>query len=137
MKYKLTLDEEQAKVLIDALDLYARLRIGQIEEVGHTFRFRGAADPDKELEQFEQVDAACKELKRAMFPDLHPNASYGIGSQKTPKDAQVAWEIHGVVRHRMAWDKTPKGGMQVWFDETMKYSGVPLPTIEHEESKPT
>lgn len=38
--------------------------------------------------------------------------------------------MNQVIRHRLAWDRNPKGGLQVFYDEPMSVSGKELACIQ-------
>lgn len=42
--YQLTLDETQARIVQDALDMYSRVGIGQLEVIVECFRYFGSND---------------------------------------------------------------------------------------------
>jgi len=131
-KYSLHIDEDQAKVLIKALDLYSRIGLGQFQEIIYAFNWRKIVG----REDFDLRYGEAKEhLNKAKFHlTLHPpNASLGIFCKETPEEAKMTWDIQQVVRHRLAWDKEPKGGWRVDFDNPMQSSQKQLPTIKEEK----
>ena len=110
-KYNLTVTEEQAGVLADALDLFARIGIGQFEEILQVY------DPAAKLplEVREGIRALLDATKEVAG---HPRSgSYGIHNSKVPDRFRVAYDMKQVVQHRVAWDRNPKGGIQVQYDE--------------------
>lgn len=126
----ITLNETQARVIMEALELFARINIGQIDAISTVFLFRKKWDWD----QFHYYENG---LKRVLFPQLTTNESYGIYSSEAGERAQVAWDIHQVIRHDLSWFLHPGGGMTVNFHEPMKTSKHPLPkvNITEEEKK--
>jgi hypothetical protein len=59
MKYKLTVNEKQAKVISFALDFYSRVSGGQFEEIFNQFRWGDINDDDRKKAQ-EMLDLAPK-----------------------------------------------------------------------------
>ena len=45
---------------------------------------------------------------------------------------RIAWDIQQVIRHRIAWDRNPKGNITVDFDSPLKTSDEQLPIIEED-----
>lgn len=121
-KYNLTLTEEQAGILTDALDLFVRIGIGQFEEVAQVY------DPARKLEAWEGVHTLLLAAKE--HAGLPRNGGPGIHNSKVPDRFRAAFDLKQVVRNRVAWDKNPKGGIQVQFDEPNRTSELtPLATI--------
>lgn len=117
--------ENQARVLMRALDLYSRVRMGQFRTISYLFT------PYREFD-WTVVDYHLDATKRAIFPELDTNAYYGIFNDEVG-DAKNAWDIHQVVRHALAWHRNLEGGITVDFDEPWATSDEPLPTIELED----
>lgn len=121
--YTLTMSEEQASLLVRALDLYSRIGIGQFEEVLEVYDHRMR----RSLEVREEIRAALKSAKMAAG---HPsNGSFGINNQEVADEFRAAYDLQQVVRHRLAYDRRPEGGIQVCFDEPRQLSEQPLATI--------
>lgn len=114
-----TLPASTAQVVIDALDLYSRLGLGQLGELASLARFGLLTDAKGEKPSFTAIEEAEQHLdyaKRALF-GYAPNASHGIHSPKVAERFRTAWGVQKALRHRLAWDRHPEGGMQVTFDE--------------------
>ena len=72
-----------------------------------------------------------------------PGSILGIGSADATE--RTAWDLHAVIRHRLAWDRAKAEGvtdgtkrewpamMQVSYDEPMKHSEEPLAKMEVKE----
>ena len=127
MKVTVELTEEQARVVANALDLYARIWTGQIEEPFSQLRLSGRfPTPDREV-----TDSALRILKKAFFPELSYYASYGILSPEAGENAHIAWDIYQAIRYKLAWKKYPEGGHTVDFHKPMKASTTQkLPEVE-------
>jgi hypothetical protein len=126
-KYNLTLNDHQAQVLIQALDLFSRIGIGQFEEVLQVY------DPNAKLalKERERIRAG---LNIAKTEAGHPsNGSYGIHHPKVDDDFRVAYDLQQVIRHRLAWDRKPEGDITVPFDKPMQIGQEPLAKIEQEK----
>jgi len=122
--YTLTINKKQAEVLIAALDLYTRIGIGQFEEIVNVYD-RAAKLPLVIRDGMRNGFDFVKQLVG------HPtNGSYGIHHQDVDDDFRVSYDVKQVIRNRLAWDRAPKGGMQVDFDEPRAIGIEPLATIE-------
>lgn len=117
-KYQLTLNSEQVNVLIQALDVFSRIGMGQLEIVAESLRDQYQYSiPRNKLQTIEYcLDAA----KQALGHDK--NSSFGILSPDTPKCSKIAYDIQCVVRQAVA--KTENhGNHSVWH-------GNPLHTVK-------
>jgi hypothetical protein len=128
--YNLTLDEEQLRVLMEALDMYSRLGMGQIDIV-LTSTNNPLIKRIWENKSGDEVKDLSKQIKKLIFPELSDNAYYGIFNNKTPESSKISWDILQVVRYRLAWDKHPDGGYTVDFGDPLQSSTYKkLPTIK-------
>ena len=125
--YRLTISRHQAHVINSALDLYARLHMGQVDELAYLYRAL-ANKRGLSAEATDAIDVHCTILSRLVGPAS--GGYYGIAHQLVSDTARVATDIKQVVRHRLAWDREPSGGMTVDFDQPHAYGNEPLPTID-------
>ena len=131
-KYTLTINKEQACVISEALEIYSRLKHGQISELRNLFMDRWCA-PDSPFNW--STEPLLDSLKAVIFPDLPKNASYGVGNKIYP-ESSVAWDIMQVIRHRLAWDRLKVEGKDkpehygVQYNPPMRFGSEPLATIE-------
>lgn len=124
MKIHMEMNEEQARVLKEALELYGRIGMGQVQEINQ--------HPSLLTRDFEdeKVAGLLNEVKSIVFPDLQAHGHYyGIRNPETHEDSRVAFDLQQVLRNRIAWTKNPSGGLgSVVFDDPIQYSQQPLPT---------
>jgi hypothetical protein len=151
MKVTIELDEKQARVVMAALDFYSRIAMGQFDEIHqmllNTGRVRysstaheyNVGDENLPLD-LEYVRAIEQMYRNALFPELHPNAYYGIFSKEVGENAHIAWDIYQTVRHDISWFEYPEGhypGMTfstVNFDRPMQVDQKhKLPIVKVEE----
>lgn len=119
IKYQLFISKKQARVITSALDLFSRIGIGQLEEVLRHPQYANVIFNDHISYKI------CKEhLNRIkeLLTEFGPNASYGIGHPKVHGDCTISYDLMQVIRHRLAWDNNPEGGVQVDFGEPMRFS---------------
>ena len=95
MKYQIEFTREQLSVVQQACEFMSRFCTGQLDMLPQSFQ--GYLRQEK-----ESVDDYCqrrdlwlhglKIAKQAMFPELTPNASYGIGSKY--EEANICYDIY-------------------------------------------
>jgi hypothetical protein len=127
-RYNLTLTENQCRVLIDAMDLYQRIGMGQLDEIR-----RVAVSAPGHVEDMKAVDATMAILKFQLLGWPHIGTSHSILSKALPDAFRVAWDIHQVIRHRLAHDGLKPGenpGIYVKFDKPLRSSQEELPGVE-------
>lgn len=132
-KYQLTMNAAQAKVLVDALDIYNRMGLGQMNAVseivcgmhGVLYGERGADRRD--------IDAMCQEIQQRLtgYPR---NGSYGIGNPKVCNAAHVAYDLQCVLRQQVAKAEN-HGEYSVWHGDPLHYGKEPLAECVVIESK--
>ena len=125
-RYVLILTREQAETTKDALELYARLKIGQFERI-------------TELMLDEQsVDEYCKrrilsnDLLRIVANILFGSNVYDYPDVQKDKIYHRAWNIYALLRYRMAWHDNQKGGIGNCYDVPYEWGGEPVPECKVE-----
>lgn len=96
---ELRLTEEQANIVSSACEFYARIQMGQFQEIGYTCpKMPGALG-------YDEVTAAWLALRKCIYPELKgPGHSYGIGKFDT---ADKAYDVHQVIRYVMGDKREP------------------------------
>lgn len=128
-KYNIVVDEQQARILVAALDLYSRIGIGQLTEVVRVYNYEWKT-PIPTVDRLVEV---MNEAKHVI--GFGPGGSYGIHSPNVHDVFRRAFDIQCVIRHRLAFDRTPEGGFGVDFDTPRQIGELPLPTISHVAKK--
>lgn len=118
MKIQIEVSEKQAQIILEALDLYSRLGMGQMEEVDNLRSLLSRANIDDRRERRELLE----KLKKLYFPELSRNEYYGIFGDKTPEESKIAYDLIQVLRNKIAYHKHPEGGMTVDFGTPLKSS---------------
>jgi len=124
-KYNIVVDEQQARILVAALDLYSRIGIGQLTEVVRVYNYEWKTP----IPMVDRLVEVMNEAKRVI--GFGPGGSYGIHSPDVHDVFRRAFDIQCVIRHRLAFDRTPEGGFGVDFDTPRQIGELPLPTISH------
>lgn len=129
-KYQIELDEEQAGIVQRALDLYMRVGLGQVEYPLCNVITRATFDvpTDQFVDAREELAVVSEKLT-----GYDRNASRSIGSPELPNEFKRACDIHDVIRHRIAWDRNPEGGIGVSFHEPIHWGQGDLPNIKKVE----
>lgn len=129
--YQLILSERQAITLVSALDLYSRIGMGQIEEIVQILKLNpGVLDENNSCKP-TRLEAITELAKEAAECWMGRSGGYnGIFSEKIHDVFRISWDLQQVIRHRIAWDRKPTGGLQVDFDEPLKSSNEPLASIK-------
>lgn len=123
-KWSLTVTDKQADVLVKALELFSGLSMGQLDGL---LKFK---DFQKDVNR--GALRSCLNLaKQLMFPELPDNAYHGVGT--CGDEADIAWDIHQVLRHKISWTRYPKGGSTVNFHEPFPYGSEPLCDIKEKK----
>lgn len=102
--YLIRVSPEHARALLTACELYMRIAMGQTKEIGAAFEGKNG---EWQKQRDQGLDAACEHLKRILFPDLAPNAYYGIMSEQAGKAAHLCLEVFTTLRHRVNWTECP------------------------------
>ncbi len=113
------LTEAHMQSLLQALDFMNRMGMGQFRELFDL------VDSEFKANKTER-DEAEKLLFRArsiMMPGLNgPNNYHSIRSPTIKDTYRVLYDMQQVIRHRLAWDRKPKGDFTVDFDEPWRTS---------------
>lgn len=112
-KVVLEITPEQAYAVAKALDLYSRMGLGQVREIGHLVRAGAipfkkdiAADgPGGMIDRAESIDSLLGQVSTLL--GFQPNASFGLGSPRVPTDSLRAYEIQKVLQQALANDRDP------------------------------
>ena len=92
---KLTLTEEQARVVATACEFFARIQMGQFNEIiWHTLDVRNGSDDY--CDRRDNAQRLLFEARKYLLPELHGiGHSYGIGKFE---DADTAFDVYQVIR---------------------------------------
>lgn len=131
--YTLTLTERQLRLIDAACETCARAALGQVGDVLRFCRDRHGTP----IDTWERMRAIEDLVKPAM--GLAPNESFRVGHGD---EADTLWDLHQVLRHRLAWDaayaagRIKPGAPRNWadmlshdFDEPLRYGPEPLATV--------
>jgi hypothetical protein len=122
------LQEEHIPTILKALEVYQRLKLGQIDTaLDEAFGYSLAYEDKQEIH-----NCARKYLFKGTDLENNPNVSYGIYNQEKVGDATMAYEIYKVLgRYRAI---TNNDGWSDWgrsFDKVHQHTNVPLPVVQN------
>ena len=119
--YELEFKEEEIRVILNALDFYSRIWIGQYREIMMDLRWY------RNYKQLDDLDEILRRkfwnMRIILLPKLRHydlSASHGIFSPDRDVKAAIAYDMQQEFRYRRAWFLKPEGGYTVDF-------GSPLP----------
>jgi len=143
--YTLTINEQQANVMAKALELYARLGCGQIDALEYHAEIQNRMMLHMKISEIDRIRNTFTDLRAWLF-GLYHNQAHGIRSEEILESNRVAYDIHQVIVHRLAWDNpsveaevaTLKGTlpMGVYYQNPLATSvSTPLATIQTNQER--
>ncbi|MBR1760809.1 MAG: hypothetical protein IJ741_06470 [Schwartzia sp.] len=130
MRFTLDVNEEQAKLIQDALELYIRVRIGQWQEVAEVCMVKNDELSGEEyVAQKNRVRPLLGEARAICFSELGTDlcGSYGVSRFA---DTRAAYDVFQVIRRELSWARHPKGARTLDFDKTTQFSDLPMPVCK-------
>lgn len=138
--YTLTLTLRQAQVLQQATEVLARLGIGQFRDALERLPLKEGA-PQGWHQDMDDIGAMLARHTISGVDGWH--SSLSILGGDTPESSKIAWDLHQVLRHRLAWDRAVAEGVvasadaprrwpemtQVSYDTPLRASSQPLATL--------
>lgn len=115
-KYRLEMNEAQARTVISALDFLMRMRIGQWDELADLCMDCDYQDEDDFSAYRNKRDELSKRLFQARqiaMPDCPRGGSFGVYKFE---GTERAFNVLKAVRSCIAWHENPKGGYEVIYD---------------------
>ena len=113
----LLLTEEECYLVINALDLYSRIWIGQYDRINDLYIYATGDRWNHESGCY----ALFQEMRNLLIPSLttvgdYISCSLGIWSDKTVIKAVNAYDIQQRLRYEISWFKNPVGDYTVNYD---------------------
>ncbi len=128
-KYILELSREQAIMVKDACELFARLKIGQFDRITEL------------MLDVRNVDEYCKrrddlnDLLKVAACIIFGRNEYGLPDCKQDELHFRAWNIYAAIRYKMAWHDNPEGGWSVCYDKPRPWGDESVPECTIVESE--
>ena len=123
-RYILTLTPDQERIVEQALELLARLHIGQFERVAELL-----CDP-RDTDYCKRRDLARDLLRLAAIVVFGRSAYNYPDVKERSQEHEQAWTIYSVLRYTRSWHENPKGGITVNYDEPLNLAGGLMPKCE-------
>ena len=120
----LTMTREQAREVMNATELLARLEIGQFKEITWKMIDRFITDDGKKFDSTRR-DVADELLEQACRTVFGVNQYNRPDVREKSMQHQRCWAVYATIRYALAWHDHPEGGVTVDFqgplgiDETM------------------
>jgi hypothetical protein len=109
----LNVSDAEAKILVDALEAYTRLSIGQVDAALDEFSF-ASHKPTVRPQDSEVInDMKWLAIKSG-------GASFGITNSLLPDDARNGWLAKKVIDYHLAYKQSPNGGFGLRYDTPMR-----------------
>ena len=126
-KYCMTMTEDQARLVIRALDFFSRMRMGQFAELIDLVLTVEGDDIDDYRKRRNEAARILLEARDVLMPELRDMHSlHGSYSVYMFDDARAAWHTLQAIRSCIAWHNNPAGGWTVDFDKPFDDA----PTVE-------
>lgn len=128
MHFTVTTDE--ASCIENALDLYARIWLGQYDHIEFDMRWQKDCSELDRGGTAVQINFMC--IRSILLPELQRygyNGSHGIYSPARDFRAGAAYDIIQEMRFEIAWFEHPEGGNTVNFRTPLRSEDDPYPSI--------
>lgn len=116
-KYRLEISEKQAYLLQEATELFARIMMAQFDHISYTLHI----NHNLPTESYHKLSDSLRALEHLIYDHT---------SRRRSDLGDISWDLYQVIRHRLAWDNFPGGGITVNFHAPMRYSEEELAKIE-------
>lgn len=130
-RYVLTLSPEQALVVEQALELLARLHIGQFERITEQL-----LDVRRDADDYCKRREMANDLLRLAAIEIFGRSAYnGPDIKERGEIHERAWLIYSTLRYTRSWHDNPEGAKtwSVCYDDPMPYGIDPMPKCEVRE----
>ena len=118
-----TMDIRETRRLLDSLDIYSRIFIGQYDSIPNK---RMMLLPVEKWQTYqnvkEEIMNTLMQIRHIVLPELDGygvSGSWGIWNPKVNPKAVDAYDMKQVIRHAVAYYQHPEGGITCDFNEPM------------------
>lgn len=113
---ELRLTPEQAEIVARACEFYARIKMGQFDEIPYHC-LQHELPGNEYCNRRQAAERALLEARKYIYPELHGiGHSYGVGKFQ---DADRAFDVYQVLRYALGDPRTP-----FTFDEPLPFCTV-------------
>lgn len=124
-QYVLTLSEEQAECVNHALNVFSRLKIGQLDQIVWELIDFSNGNIDEMCARRDAALKIARHLESILFPDM----SRDIHDEQ----GDIAYDIHQVLRQKIAYAHHTEGGFGYVFNDPLPITTKPLAACEVKE----
>lgn len=124
---KLVLKNQEISMCIDALDFYARMFMGQYDEIDDVLNQYLYGNRGLEQNKFERMHiyTAMRSLEIPELKGWDLNGSLGIWNEATDSRAKAAYDMKQIMCYQDAWCRNPQGGTGHIFEEPVFHGNLP------------
>lgn len=115
-------DRREAEALVEATSLLASVAMGQLGEIAQIWRMR------RDAAELRWGSETLKLAWRAVG-GLPRGAYFDVGDRRVPEAAKAAWDVYKAIRHRMAWEESPEGGVAQAFKTPRPVASAAMPSL--------
>lgn len=131
----LEMSREAAMVCEDALELFARLKLGQFREI--TWKVMPDDWKEGAFDSWIKERDFANELLEMAARHVFGTNNWGQPDVKVKDDEELrAWELYTTLRYTRSWHDNPEDGKTSWsvcYDEPLAQSGDRMPKCEIKE----
>lgn len=131
----LEMSREAAMVCEDALELFARLKLGQFREI--TWKIMPDDWKEGAFDRWIQEHDFANELLEMAARHVFGTNNWGQPDVKVKDDEELrAWELYTTLRYTRSWHDNPEDGKTSWsvvYDKPLAQSGDRMPKCEIKE----
>ena len=138
LKVHIALTIPQARAMVEALDIYTRLGLGQVHMIAEmvadrSIPIKAGSLETPEMDVIHNVTVLCNEIRREL--GFLPGESYGVGNRAVSDKAHRAYEIEKVIKKALAlYDNQTPAFRGVDYDGlSIRYTDDPKPECVIEE----
>ena len=96
MMIRLTMSDQQARIVAEACEFYARIRMGQFQEIIYKTLESNEIGADDYCERRDAAERLLLEARKFIYPELYGlGHSYGMGKFD---DADSAFDVYQAIR---------------------------------------
>lgn len=121
----LKLEKNEICTIINALDFYSRIWIGQYDRLLYDIRWYKNIHKLDDMEN--NIISDLMSIRNILLPELTYgfHSSYGIFSPEIDYRAGVAYNMQQEFRYKLAWFEYPAGGVTVNFNPPLRVESDP------------
>lgn len=125
--YTITLNEEQMRLIAEALDLKQRIQLGQVREIETSLPLKKPIDYEKLHSDLNLIGAILSNHMIAGVDGI--SSSLGIGNKNLPNSNLVLYDMYKVIRRKISMQRLlDEGKIQ---DENVSRNDLPI-TVDYD-----